>query len=84
AASITQQVSETRSEKAYADGGTGLSPKVVTVQHERSRGVGGAIKSGYRRARDDGLDVVAVMNGDGQMDPAILDRIVDPVAEGWA
>ncbi len=30
------------------------------------------------------MDVVAVMNGDGQMDPDILDRIVDPVATGEA
>ncbi|MHC3437042.1 glycosyltransferase family 2 protein [Natrialbaceae archaeon A-gly3] len=82
AATVNERMAETRSEKAYADGG--LTPKVVTVRHERSRGVGGAIKSGYRRAREDGLDVVAVMNGDGQMDPDILDRIVDPVVEGWA
>jgi hypothetical protein len=30
------------------------------------------------------MDAVAVMNGDGQMDPAILDRILDPVVSGRA
>jgi len=30
------------------------------------------------------MDVVAVMNGDGQMDPVILDRIIDPVVTGEA
>jgi len=57
---------------------------VVTIRHERNRGVGGAIKTGYRRALEDGIEVVAVMNGDGQMDPDVLDRIVDPVVDGEA
>ena len=62
----------------------GEPARVVPIQHERNRGVGAAIKTGYRRAMADGTDVIAVMNGDGQMDPAILDRILDPVVEGKA
>jgi glycosyltransferase involved in cell wall biosynthesis len=54
------------------------------IQHEENTGVGGAIKTGYNRARQDGMDITAVMNGDGQMDPEILHRIIDPVAEGRA
>jgi hypothetical protein len=46
--------------------------------------VGAAITTGYRLAAADRMDVVAVMNGDGQMDPDMLDRIVDPVVEGRA
>lgn len=64
------------------DGGAVFEPRVVAIRHEDNQGVGAAIKTGYRRALDDGIDVVAVMNGDGQMDPAILDRIVDPVVSG--
>jgi glycosyltransferase involved in cell wall biosynthesis len=69
-------------ERAIADGGDGR--RVVPIRHEENRGYGGAVKTGYERAVGDGLDVVAVMNGDGQMDPAILERIVDPVATGEA
>ncbi|ARS91809.1 glycosyltransferase family 2 protein [Natrarchaeobaculum aegyptiacum] len=58
--------------------------RVVPIRHEENRGYGGAVKTGYRRAAADGIDVVAVLNGDGQMDPDILDRIVDPVATGEA
>lgn len=58
--------------------------RVVPIRHETNRGVGGAIKSGYRRARADGVDVVAVMAGDGQMDPDELDRLVDPIVDGSA
>jgi glycosyltransferase involved in cell wall biosynthesis len=57
---------------------------VVPIRHEKNRGVGATIKTGYQRALDDGIDIVAVMNGDGQMNPAILHRIIDPIAEGRA
>ncbi|WP_050031930.1 glycosyltransferase family 2 protein [Halorubrum halophilum] len=57
-------------------------PRVITIQHERNRGAGAAVKTGYSRALDDGVDVIAVMDGDGQMDPAHLERIVAPVAAG--
>jgi len=66
---------------AIADGGTPRQ-RVVPIRHEENRGYGGAVKTGYRHAYADGMDVVAVMDGDGQMDPAILSRIIDPVAAG--
>jgi glycosyltransferase involved in cell wall biosynthesis len=61
-----------------------FDPRVVPMRHEENRGVGAAITTGYRQALADGIDVTAVMNGDGQMDPDILDRIIDPVVEGRA
>ncbi|APX00121.1 glycosyl transferase family 2 [Halobiforma lacisalsi AJ5] len=69
-------------ELAVADGGDGR--RVVPIRHDENRGYGAAVKTGYRRAAADGIDVVAVMNGDGQMDPEILDRIIDPVVTGEA
>lgn len=62
--------------------GVELSPRVVTIRHERNTGAGGAKKTGYRRARQDGVDVVATMDGDNQMDPAELDRFLDPIVNG--
>lgn len=69
-------------ELAVTDGGE--NRRVVPIRHEKNRGYGAAVKSGYERAVADGIDVVAVMNGDGQMDPEILDRILDPVVAGEA
>ena len=46
--------------------------------------IGAAITSGYRLAVDLGIDVVAVMAGDGQMDPNDLTLIIDPVVSGKA
>lgn len=57
---------------------------VVPIRHRENRGVGGAIKTGYLRALEEGIDVVAVMGGDDQMDPSYLDAIVEPIAEGRA
>ena len=57
---------------------------VVPIQHEENRGVGGAIKTGYQRARDEEIDVTAVLGGDDQMDPDVLTRYLDPIADGVA
>ena len=57
-------------------------PRVEVLTHERRSGVGAATLTGYRRALADGIDVVVVMNGDNQMDPADLPTLVEPVARG--
>ena len=64
------------------DGGT--QRRVVPIRHSENRGVGGAIKTGYQRAVADGVEVVTVMGGDGQMDPAVIERIIEPVVDGRA
>ncbi|WP_256301001.1 glycosyltransferase family 2 protein [Haloarchaeobius salinus] len=59
-------------------------PTVDTIRHERNRGVGGAIRTGYLRARQDRTDVTVVMAGDGQMEVEIFDSLLDPVVAGDA
>ncbi|SMO53994.1 glycosyltransferase family 2 protein [Halorubrum cibi] len=68
------------------DGSGRPDRRFVAFRHRENAGVGGAIKTGYRNAMNDpaDVDVVAVMSGDGQMDPTILDRIIDPVVRGDA
>jgi dolichol-phosphate mannosyltransferase len=58
--------------------------RVEIVRHAVNRGVGAAIVAGYRRAFAEGAAVAAVMAGDGQMDPADLERVLEPVLEGAA
>lgn len=58
--------------------------RIVVLRHEKNSGVGAAIATGYRYALDNGCDVVAVMGGDGQMDPDDLEAVIHPVAEGLA
>jgi glycosyltransferase involved in cell wall biosynthesis len=58
--------------------------RIHLIQHEANQGVGGAIVTGYKKARDLHMDVTVVMAGDAQMDPNDLIRIIEPVADGSA
>ena len=66
---------DTTAERARATGG----PRVVVISHEQNEGVGAAIITGYERALAEEIDVVCVMAGDNQMDPADLEAIAGPV-----
>ncbi len=57
---------------------------IEVIHHPENRGVGAAIITGYRRSLALKLDAVAVMAGDGQMDPADLPALLDPIADGRA
>jgi glycosyltransferase involved in cell wall biosynthesis len=59
-----------------------VNNKVVLVNHTKNSGVGASIASGYCWARDNNMDITVVMAGDGQMDPADLPRLLEPVAMG--
>jgi glycosyltransferase involved in cell wall biosynthesis len=60
------------------------SGNLEVITHDRNRGVGAAIVTGYARALGLGADATAVMAGDGQMDPSDLPRLLDPVVAGAA
>jgi glycosyltransferase involved in cell wall biosynthesis len=58
--------------------------RIEVILHDRNRGVGAAITTGYARALALGAHAVAVMAGDGQMDPADLPQLLGPVVGGQA
>ena len=55
--------------------------RVVVVTHEQNQGVGGAVMTGYRLAVLAGAEVIVKLDGDGQMDPALIPQFVLPIAE---
>jgi len=59
-------------------------PRVCIVRHEANQGVGGAVLTGYRHAIADGARVMVKIDGDGQMDPALLPVFVAPILSGEA
>lgn len=59
-------------------------PRVRVLYNARNLGVGGAVLAGYRQALADGHDVLVKVDGDGQMDPALIPEFVLPIVRGEA
>jgi dolichol-phosphate mannosyltransferase len=59
-------------------------PRVRVLKNPENRGVGGAVMAGYEAALRDGADILVKVDGDGQMDPALVPRFVRPIAAGQA
>jgi glycosyltransferase involved in cell wall biosynthesis len=56
--------------------------RITYIRHTKNEGVGGAITTGYKWARNREIDISVVMAGDAQMDPKDLPKLLDPVVEG--
>jgi dolichol-phosphate mannosyltransferase len=54
----------------------------LVLRHERNRGVGASIRTGIDYAIDHGYDIVVVLSGDDQHDPAELPFLLDPIKNG--
>jgi glycosyltransferase involved in cell wall biosynthesis len=61
-----------------------VDARVVVLEHEENQGVGGAVITGYRAAIADGARVIVKIDGDGQMDPALIPGFVAPILAGDA
>lgn len=58
--------------------------RVTVLYHKQNQGVGGAVLSGYKKAMELGCDIVIKMDGDGQMDPAYLPSLLQPLIRNQA
>jgi dolichol-phosphate mannosyltransferase len=58
--------------------------RVVVLRNPHNLGVGGAMVAGYRQAIADGISIVVKIDGDGQMAPELLPRLVRPLLHGAA
>jgi dolichol-phosphate mannosyltransferase len=61
-----------------------IERRLVVIHHDQNKGVGGATQSGYREALRRGADIVVKVDGDGQMDPEYIERLVAPIVAGQA
>jgi glycosyltransferase involved in cell wall biosynthesis len=58
--------------------------RVEVLTHAENQGVGGAVVTGYRAALVGGADIVVKVDGDGQMDPAMISDLIQPIVDGHA
>jgi dolichol-phosphate mannosyltransferase len=54
-------------------------PRVRVLRHATNAGVGAAVATGYRAALDTAAIAVVKLDGDGQMDPALIALLVRPL-----
>ena len=55
------------------------NPRILAIHHNKNRGVGGAIKSGFAEFINSNSDIMVIMAGDNQMDPNYLEVLIDPI-----
>ncbi len=59
-------------------------PRLDVVVQTANTGVGGATVAGYRRALERGAGVVVKLDGDGQMDPGMIPKLIRAIQRGRA
>ena len=59
-------------------------PRVVVLTHAQNGGVGRAVMTGYQAAINDQADIIVKLDGDGQMNPALIPILVQPIMLGEA
>lgn len=60
------------------------SNKYQVVNLVINMGIGGAVQTGYRYARDNHYDIAVQIDGDGQHDVSYLEEMIRPIEEGQA
>jgi dolichol-phosphate mannosyltransferase len=58
--------------------------RVKVLRHAENQGVGGAVITGYRASLEAGADIVVKVDGDGQMNPALIPNLIAPILAGEA
>jgi len=53
--------------------------KLEVIFNKTNLGVGGAVKTGYQKCLDGDFDIIVKIDGDNQMDPAEIVKIIDPL-----
>lgn len=59
-------------------------PRVKVLFNEKNKGVGGAVMTGYKAAITDNMRIAVKVDGDGQMDPALIPEFIEPILSGEA
>ena len=66
---------------ALVDSLASSDPRIIPLHHDKNCGVGGAMKTAFRKAMESGADVVVKLDGDGQMDPTYIAPLVEVLSD---
>jgi glycosyltransferase involved in cell wall biosynthesis len=58
--------------------------RVQLVRHDRNQGLGAAMVTGFRKALEAGAAIAVKIDGDGQMPPHLVPRLIEPLLAGDA
>jgi len=58
--------------------------KIVYLKHEVNQGVGGAMRTGFKKALELNSDITIKMDGDDQMDSSYIGALIKPITDGKA
>jgi glycosyltransferase involved in cell wall biosynthesis len=61
-----------------------IDERVTVIYNESNLGVGGAVLAGYRLALDFNADIVVKIDGDGQMEPSLIPKFIEPISQHQA
>jgi glycosyltransferase involved in cell wall biosynthesis len=64
---------------SLVEGMSARNRSIVLLQNEKNLGVGGAVRLGFQWSVEHGADLIVKMDGDGQMDPRQLVRLLTPL-----
>src|SRR3990172_7039118 len=81
---VVDDFSQDRTIQMAEKASSSYKKKLKTIQSSVNQGVGASIVAGYREAIRLKMDIVAVMAGDGQMNPLELKDIVGPIIKNEA
>ena len=56
-----------------------VDPRLTIIKLPINLGVGGAVVEGYKAAINDKMTVIVKIDGDGQMDPTLIDDFIEPI-----
>jgi len=56
----------------------------VVLRHEKNLGKGAAMRDCFHWAKQNGVDVLVTMDGDGQHDPSLIPKLLDKIEEEQA
>lgn len=59
-----------------------VDARITVLRHVENQGVGGAVLTGYEAALNDGAHVIVKIDGDGQMDPRLINHFTTPILNG--